>query len=412
VSDKPAFLHSYSRPAATADTFIRIVEGQGARVRDAEGRDYVDALASLWYCNAGHGRVEIADAVRDQMVRLAGFHTFDRFTNDPAEALTERLAGLAPMDGARVFLTSGGSESVDTAIKLARVAQHQAGHTQRTLVISRAPSYHGVSYGAVSATGLPANQAGFGPLVPDVIQVPHDSLDAIDEVLAERGDQLAAIISEPVVGAGGVLPPGDGYLQGLRERCDRHGGFLILDEVITGFGRLGHWFGAQRYGVRPDMVTFAKAVTSGYQPLGGVLVGPEVLAPLEADSSWLLRHGYTYGGHPSACAAALANLDIFEREGLVERAVKVGQRLESVLRSTIDGDRIVGVRGDGAVWAAAFGDGIDGVAVRDRMLEHGVIARPIGPPTMAFCPPLVITDDDIDRCGEALSAAVASLPRG
>ncbi len=204
------------------------------------------------------------------------------------------------------------------------------------MIVSRAPSYHGVSYGALSATGLPLNREGYGPLVENIIQVPYDDLDALDAIIADRGDQLAAVIAEPVIGAGGVLPPPAGYLEGLRARCDQTGAFLILDEVISGFGRLGVWWGSQHFGVVPDMVTFAKGITSGYQPLGGVLVGPAVRAPLEADPAYVLRHGYTYSGHPAACAAALANLDIIERETLWERAPKIGQRLSDGLRELVD----------------------------------------------------------------------------
>jgi adenosylmethionine-8-amino-7-oxononanoate aminotransferase len=310
------------------------------------------------------------------------------------------------MPDARVFLTSGGSESVDSAIKLARLAHHVGGAPERQLVISRRPSYHGVTYGGMTATGLPLNQEGFGPLVPDMVQVPHDDLDALDEVLAERGHELAAILAEPVVGAGGVFPPVPGYLEGLRERCDRHGAFLVFDEVITGFGRLGRWFGAEHFGVRPDLVTFAKGVTSGYQPVGGVLVGKAVRDRLEADPALLLRHGHTYGGHPTACAAALANLDIMEREGLVERAVKVGDRLRTALEAVVDGERVLAVRGEGAMCAAALAPGINGIEVRDEMLPREVIARPIGLDAMAFCPPLVISDTDIDQSAEAFAESV------
>jgi adenosylmethionine-8-amino-7-oxononanoate aminotransferase len=355
----------------------------------------------------GHGRGEIIDAVAAQMRTLAAFHTFDRFTNEPAEELTTRLAALAPMPDARVFLTSGGSESVDTAIKLARLAHHVGGAPERHLIVSRKPSYHGTSYGAMTATGLPLNQEGYGPLVPDMVQVPHDDLAALDDVLDERGHELAAIIAEPVVGAGGVYPPPPGYLDGLRERCDRHGGFLILDEVITGFGRLGSWWGAQHFGVTPDLVTFAKGVTSGYQPVGGVLVGLAVRDRLEADAALLLRHGHTYGGHPSACAAGVANLALIERDGLVERATTVGERLAAALKATVDGEHIIGVRGDGAMWAVGLGPKANGVDVRDEMLAHEVIARPIGADAMAFCPPLVIDDADIDRCASALAESVS-----
>src|ERR1700736_2426104 len=295
---KPTFLHPFARPAADGSVFVRSGRGEGALVWADSGREYVDALGSLWYSTIGHGRREVIDAVAKQMEQLEAFHTFDRFTNEPADELCAQLAALAPMPDARVFLTSGGSESVDTAIKLARHAHASAGQPERTIVVSRTPSYHGVTYGAVSATGLPLNREGWGTLLPDVVQVPHDSLPAMEEVFATSGPRVAAVLAEPVIGAAGVIPPVPGYLEGLRDLCDRHGAFLILDEVICGFGRLGAWWGAVKYGVRPDLVTFAKAVTSGYLPLGGVLFGPAVCEPLEADPAFVLRHGYTYSGHP------------------------------------------------------------------------------------------------------------------
>ena len=405
----PAFLHAYGRPAADRVVYVNIVGGDGASVFDANGKRYVDALASLWYCQVGHGRQQIADAVAAQMGALATFHTFDRFTNPPADALAERLVELAPMPSARAFLTCGGSEAVDTALKLARIAHHRAGRAERTVVISRTPSYHGVSYGALSATGLPLNHEGFGPLVGDFVQVPHDDLAALDAAIEANAGRVAAVIAEPVVGAGGVYPPEPGYLAGLRARCDSEGAYLILDEVICGFGRLGEWFGAQHYGVVPDLVTFAKGVTSGYLPVGGVLVGDRVRGPLEADDTWILRHGHTYGGHPTACAAAVANLDLIEDESLIERAPKIGARLSTGLRGTVDGERSVDVRGDGAMWAVALGPTVDAVSVRDAMLDRGVIARPIGPSIVAFCPPLVIDDTDVDHCVEAFAESVAAV---
>ena len=403
--DTPRFLHPFARPAAGPEAFISIVRGEGAVVWDDLGTPYIDGLASLWYCQVGHGRPEIAEAVAAQMRELEAFQTFDRFTNPRADELCQRLASEAPMDGARVFLTTGGSEAVDTSLKLARLAHAAAGEPHRTLIISRAPSYHGVNYGGMSATGIPLNQAGFGPLVPDVVSVPWDDLDKLDQLLSERGDELAAIISEPVIGAGGVYPPPDGYLPALRERADRWGGFLILDEVITGFGRLGTMWGAQHYGVRPDMVTFAKGVTSGYAPVGGVLVGPAVTSRLEADASLVLRHGYTYSGHPMCCAAALANLDIISSSGLVARAPAIGARLAAGLRTFL-GDGLVDVRGAGAMWAMELRAGLVAGDVREELLAHGVICRPIGSSVIAFCPPLVITDAQID---EIIGAVGASL---
>ena len=408
AADVPTFLHPFAKPAAPASTFLRIVGGDGATVTDVDGKTYIDALGGLWYCQVGHGRREIIEAIQQQLERLATWHTFDRFTNDRADELTERLRELAPMSDARVFLTSSGSEAVESAIKLARFAHHAAGDADRTVVISRSPSYHGVTFGSLAMTGLPANQAGFGPLLGDVVQVPHDDLVALDEVIAAHGpERIAAIIAEPVIGAGGVLPPSEGYLAALRQRCDATGAFLVLDEVICGFGRLGRWFGADRYGVRPDLVSFAKGVSSGYLPVGGVLVGTAVRERLEADPDLVLRHGHTYSGHPTACAAAVANLAVLEQEHLLERAEPIGKRLSDGLRS-IGGDRLRDVRGAGALWGVELADGIDATAVRDRMLDLGVIPRNLGTSVIAFCPPLVITDDQIDRCVKALATAVAS----
>ena len=408
---RPAFLHPFARPAADADAYVTIVQGDGPYVWDDLGNRYIDALASLWYCNAGHGRPEIIDAVTRQLRALDAFHTFDRFTNEPAEALTADLSVLAPMADARVFLTSSGSEAVETAIKLARIAHSLAGRPERVLVVSRRPSYHGVTPGALAATGLPLNQEGFGPLLPEVVQVPHDDLAALDAVLAERGDELAAVIAEPVVGAGGVYPPVPGYLEGLRQRCDRHGAFLILDEVICGFGRLGGYWGADHYGVVPDMTTFAKGVTSGYQPLGGVLVGPRVREPLEADDSFVLRHGHTYSGHPAACAAALANLAVLRVDGLLERAASLAESLGGGLREVAGAysERVVDVRGAGAIWAVGLADVVDAAEVRDELMARGVIARPLGTSAVAFCPPLCIDDGDVGHILNALSESLAAV---
>ena len=402
----PTFLHPFARPAS--EDFVSIVRGEGARVYDADGREYIDAMASLWYCNIGHGRTEMADVVARQMRELEAFHTFEMFTNPAADALADEVAAVAPMPHARVLFTSSGSEAVDSALKLARVAHAAAGHPERTLVISRAPSYHGVTYGGMAATGLPANQAGFGAMLGDVVQTPKDDLDAVADVFTAQPGRVAAVIAEPVVGAGGVYPPAPGYLEGLRRLCDEHGAYLILDEVVCGFGRLGRWFAAEHYGVRPDLVTFAKAITSGYIPLGGVIVGPHVRAPLEDDSAFVLKHGHTYSGHPTACAAGLAALEITRAEGLVDRAAKVGERLADGLRNIAADGLVAEARGEGAVWAVGLhGDGRRAPEVRDRMLADGVIPRPIGDATVAFCPPLVITDAEIDRCLEALEAAVA-----
>jgi putrescine aminotransferase len=403
----PTLLHPFARPAA--DGFVTIVRGEGAAVFDDRGRRYVDGLASLWYCNVGHGRTEIVEAVARQMAALENYNLFDIFTNEPADRLAEAVAGLAPVPEARVFLTNSGSEAVDTAFKLARLTAHLTGQPRRQVVVSRTLGYHGTNVGGTALQGLPLNRQGWGRLVDDVETVAHDDLDAARALFAARGDEVAAVIAEPVIGAGGVHPAPPGYLGGLRKLCDEHGALLIFDEVITGFGRLGSWFAAGHHGVTPDLITFAKAVTSGYLPLGGVVVGPRVRAALEADPAFVLRHGYTYSGHPASCAAGLANLALLRDEDLLARVPTIADRLGGGLHALAAAGTLAGARGEGGVWAAEMPAGVDAVAVRDAMLLRGVIARPIGTATMAFCPPLVITDDDLDLCVTALAEAVAEV---
>jgi putrescine aminotransferase len=396
-----AFLHPYCR--VSRDEFVTIVSGEGAVVEDSNGMRYVDGMASLWCVNVGHGRQEIIEAVHAQMERIAVYHCFEPFTNEPADAVAEVIARLAPMDEPRVFFTSSGSEAVDSALKLARVAHDLRGDPDRHLVISRSRAYHGVTYGGLSAQGLPGNQEGYGPFVEGMINLPADDLEGVASLFAERGDEIAAVITEPVQGAGGVHPPPDGYLEGLRRLCDRHGAYLIFDEVICAFGRLGEWFGADYYGVVPDLITFAKGVTSGYVPLGGVVVGPAVRAALESDPSYVLKHGHTYSGHPTACAAALANLAVLRDDGLLDRAPKIGERLGSGLRSLRDDGLLADARGAGAVWAAGLHPHHDAPTLRNALLERGVITRPIGGDTLAYCPPLVITDEQVDMLVDTLA---------
>ena len=401
-----AFLHPFAKP--TKETFTRIVRGEGALLWDSDGNEIIDGMASLWHCAVGHGRAEIADAVAAQMRVLETYSCFDPFTTDPAEALAEELKAIAPMDDARVFLCCSGSEAVDTAMKLARISHVLAGQPQRKLIISRVRGYHGTAYGGTSAQGIAPNREHYGPWVGDVVQVPADDVETLAALMAEHSDTLAAVLTEPVQGAGGIFPPADGYLESLRRLCDQHGAFLIFDEVITGYGRLGHWFAAHRFGVRPDFVTFAKAVTSGYQPLGGVFVGPAPRAALEGDPDYFLRHGFTYSGHASACAAASANLAIIRREGLLERALHVGNRLRDGLQALASDGLIDHIRGDGAMWAAGLRPDQNAVTMRDEMLRRGVITRAIVTDALTFCPPLVITDDQVDRIVDTLAAVATS----
>jgi len=404
VSD---FLHPFAKPTRT--DFRTLVRGQGSVVYDNHGNQYIDAMASLWYCAVGHGRSDMAEAIARQAGTLAAYSTFDPFTNEPAEELAEKLVGIGPIPKSRIFFTSSGSESVDTAMKLARLAHVQAGHPERTLIISRQRGYHGTTYGGTSAQGIPPNREGYGPLVGDVEQVAADDIEAMATLMAQRGNTIAAVLVEPLQGAGGVFPPTEGYLESVRRLCDQHGAFLIFDEVISGFGRLGTWFAADHYKVVPDLMTFAKAVTSGYQPLGGVFVGPAVRAPLEADANFFLRTGFTYSGHPTACAAALKNIEILEREDLLARAVHIGKSLSTGLQSLADDGLIASIRGDGAVWAASHHPHRDPMVIRDRMLDLGVITRAIGADANTFCPPLVTSDSQIDQIVDTLATVLSAL---
>ncbi|MEY2443625.1 MAG: hypothetical protein QOE00_205 [Ilumatobacteraceae bacterium] len=398
-----AFLHPYAKP--TRETFIRIDRGEGALVWDESGRELVDGMASLWYNAIGHGRAEMADTIAAQARTLGAYSAFDPFTNEPAEQLAEELRQIAPTPNARVFFTSSGSESIDTVMKLARIAHVQAGQPQRKLIISRTRGYHGVAYGGTSALGIAAYKENFGPFVDEVVQVPAEDIEAVATLMTQRGNEVAAIMTEPVQGAGGVFPPIDGYLQSLRKLCDQHGAYLIFDEVITGFGRTGSWFAAHHYGVSPDFATFAKGVTSGYVPLGGVFVGSAPTAALESNPDFFLTHGFTYSGHPTACAAGLKNLEIMRREGLVERAKHIEDRLGGGLRALASDGVVDSVRGIGGMWALGLRPDQDAKGMRDHMLDTSrVIVRALND-GLVMCPPLVIRDEHIDQIVDAVAAA-------
>ena len=397
-------LHPFTVPAHDTSDFVNIASGKGAVLTLTDGREILDAMASLWYCNVGYGHPKVTEAIVEQLGSIHAHHIFDPFTNDVAEACAEAIAERAPMPGSKVFFGQSGSEAVDTALKLARAAQFQAGHPEKTIVVSRTNGYHGTNYGGTSAQGFDDYRVGWGGLVPDHIQVPGNDVEALASVFAEKGAQIAAVIAEPVQGAGGVIPPPPGYLEAIRRLCSEHGALYISDEVICGFGRLGHWFGAQHYGIEPDMVTFAKAVTSGYVPLSGVIIGDKALGMLETNPEWKLAHGFTYSGHQTACAAALACMEVTEEEGLLERAKVLGARLGEGLQALADDGLYAELRGEGFMYALKTHDDQPPVDVRWRALDRGVIVRPMAD-CIGFCPPLVCNESQIDQMVDVAAAA-------
>ena len=400
-----ALLHPFASPARPESAYRRIVRASGTRLWDADGNEYLDALANLWNCQVGHGRSEIIDAVGDQLRRLDCYNTFDPFSNDVAVAAAEAIRGRSPHPDGRVFLGCSGSDAIDTALKLTRHVHARGGDPDRQIVVTRGRGYHGTNFGGTSVQGIEPNRLGWGGLLPSVELTGADDIEAVSMLFAEQGDRIAAVVAEPVQGAGGVWPPADGYLEGLRRLCDDHGALLVFDEVITGFGRTGAWFASDTYGVVPDLMTFAKGVTSGYQPLSGVIVSAAVADRL-AEPDAMLRTGYTYSGHPASCAAAIANIAVLERDDLPSRARAVGERLGGALRSLASDGTVVGVRGVGAIWAVQLaGDGDAARPVRDRMLDAGVVVRPIGD-HLAMCPPLVISDEEIDHLVDVLAASL------
>ena len=397
-----ALLHPFSPPGMPEGDFVEIVRGEGSLVFDSNGREYVDAMANLWLCQVGHGRTEIIDAVTAQMHQMEAYNTFAPFTNGPAARVAEMIAERSPHPDGRVFLGCSGSDAVDTALKIARQVQQRRGQDGRQVIVKRTNGYHGTNFGGTSAQGIAPNREGWGDLAPHFVEVPHDDLEAAASIFADHGDRIAAVLTEPVQGAGGVYPPMDGYLEGLRRLCDDNGALLIFDEVICGFGRIGEWFGAQAFGVTPDLITFAKGVTSGYLPLSGVILSRHVCEELE-EPGFLLRTGYTYSGHQASCAAGIANLELMTNEGLDTRANHVGDRLQEGLRALEADGLIESWRGMGAVYAAELGR--DSIPVRNEILTNGVIVRPIGT-CLAICPPLVITDDEVGRIIDTMADAL------
>jgi adenosylmethionine-8-amino-7-oxononanoate aminotransferase len=414
--------HPFADMAAVRSAELVLERGEDVWVFDTEGRRYFDGTAALWYANVGHGREEIVEAVAAQMRRLEAYSTFGDFANPPALELASLLADLAPMEDARVFFGSGGGDGIDAAVKLARRYFLETGEPDRLHVISRTNSYHGTHGYGTSIGGIPANTTGWGRLAPDASQVPHDSVEAleaeIDRVGAER---VAAVFAEPVIGAGGVYPPVPGYLEGLARLAHDAGALFVCDSVICGFGRLGTWYGIERFDAAPDMVVFAKGVTSGYQPLGGVVVSGRVAEPFfAAPGGPMFRHGATYAGHPAACAAGLANCAILERDGLLTRGRDLEGDLLAALSPLAEHDLVSEVRGGMGLLAAVeiAPDALERqpglhFAVAAGARERGVLVRPLGS-GVATSPPLTATPEHFGLIAEALhgalEAAAATLP--
>jgi len=410
-----AFWHPFADMAEVAGREVTIVRGEGVRVWDDRGREYIDGASSLWCANVGHGNREIAAAVATQLAELESFHTFGPFTNRPAAELTERLAGLAPQPGSKVFLTSGGGEAIETAAKLARFYHAERGEPGRHHLISRSHAYHGTHGIGTSILGMPYRE-GFGPLLEDTSRVEWDSAVALEEEIRRIGpERVAAFVFEPVIGAGGVHVPPPGYLDEAVAVCRRHGVLTIADSVIGGFGRLGGWYGVERFHLRPDLITFAKGVTSGYLPLGGVIVAPAVAAPFWEAPGRLFAHGSTNCGHATCCAAALANLDVLARDDLVHRALELEADFHTMLNE-LAGHPLVGeVRGGVGLMAAValahdVVDADPGAPSRfvDCAREAGVLSRGLRD-GLALAPPLLIELSTVAEIAERLGTALDRL---
>ena len=428
------WLH-FSRMGAYAHEDVPIIaSGEGCYVYDVEGRRYLDGLSALFCVNVGHGRPELAEAAAAQMREL-DFFTNWSYAHPRAIELAARIAALAPGDLNRVFFTSGGSEAVESALKLARNYHLLTGAPRKTKLIAREIAYHGTSFGALSATGITALRTPFEPMTPggchvantDSFRWPADRhpLWAADEIERriefEGADTVAAVILEPVQNAGGCLPPQDGYFQRVREICDRHSVLLISDEVICSWGRLGHYFGCERYGYQPDVITTAKGLTSAAVPMGAMIVSDRLIEPF-LEGTRMFAHGFTFAGHPVAAAVAHANLDIFEREALCERVLAKEHEFRSVLEGLRDLPIVGDVRGAGYFQAVEL---VKDKATKEtfdseeserllrgflsgELYRRGLICRADdrGDPVIQLAPPLIADTEEFEQIGEILRSVL------
>lgn len=427
-------LHSRELHEAAGHVWVK---GEGALLTDADGRDFIDGLAGLWNVTAGHGRRELADAAARQMQTLAYCSGYAGSSNIPAIQLAERLAGLCYPSIRRFFFTSGGGESSDSAFKTARYYWRMRGKPDKTKVISRQWGYHGVTLAAMSATGIASYWPMFEPRVPGFIQIPSpypyryvapagvsQGLAAANEleqaILREGADTVGMFFGEPVQGAGGVIVPQDDYWPRVREICDKYDVLLVADEVITGFGRTGTMFGLQHWNVEPDMITFAKAITSGYFPLGGIGVNERIAKTLDTgDMPWM--HAFTYSAHPTGCAVALAMLDIVEREDFPSQAAEKGTYLLKSLQSALASHPHVGdVRGKGLMCGIEFVQDKQtkaeyppaeksGSRVHTAAQQRGLYSRLRGESVFCLAPPIITPRDVLDRIVEILAGAIRDV---
>ena len=408
-----------------------LVSAEGMHYRSDDGREVLDATAGLWCCNAGHARKRIVEAVQQQIARLDYAPSF-QMGHPLAFELAERLAEIAPHPLKHVFFTNSGSESVDTALKIALAYHRARGEGQRTRLIGREKGYHGVGFGGISVGGLVNNRKAFGTLLAGVDHLPH-TLDigrnAFSRGLPQHGAELAdelerlvalhdastiaAVIVEPISGSAGVVLPPVGYLKRLREICDRHGILLIFDEVITGFGRVGEAFASQRFEVTPDLITTAKGLSNGSIPMGAVLASEAIFNTFMHGPAGMIElfHGYTYSGHPVACAAAIATLDTYREEGLFQRAIELGQAWEDALHGLRGLPNVIDIRNFGLIGGIELkprdnAPGARAYEVFTRCFhDHDLMVRVTGD-IIAMSPPLILDRDHIGRIVERLAAAI------
>jgi putrescine---pyruvate transaminase len=447
--DREHLIHPLHHPADNADTTI-YVRGRGATVQDIDGREYIDGLSGLWNVNVGHGRSELAEAAAAQMTELAYFSGYVGSSNIPSITLADRLLELTDQTMQAVFLTSGGAEANESAFKTARFYWKALGKPDKVKIIARDQAYHGLTLQTMSATGMGRGYwKMFEPRVPGFVHVqtcypyryqgakPGESVgeaaarDLEEAILREGPDTVAAFVGEPIHGAGGVLYPTDDYWPRVREVCTRHDVLLIDDEIITGFCRTGRWFALSHWNVRPDILSFAKGVTSGYLPLGGMMVTraiKDVMDSVKPDDRWM--HAYTYSGHPTCCAVALKNLEIMQRERLWENAAAMGQRLQAGLREAFGDHPNAGdIRSGKGLLAAVElvedratrrnfpNDRKIAAKLKNEMMKHGVITRtrpsagadPAPGDILLLAPPLVVSEAEIDRLVSVARDAVNAV---